>query len=259
MSLVESWPSTVMRSNERLTHHAEQQVARLGATAARRSARSRASSRSSAGSSRRPWPARSAGPSRRGGRRRARRACRARRWCGSRARAPRRRPRAARAAAAMQARDDRDLPVELDADDAGRADRDLVLGHARDHRRAALHPRGLVEPAAAGRGVRVARVGDDGAQRVEPAALAGDRSPAAPATPRAREPRGARRVGRVGHDDPEVEAPSGLMPAATPPARKPCGSRASSAASRTCVGLLDPAARRRTPSSRAPPSRRGRT
>ena len=66
VSFVESWPSTEMRSNERLTRHAEQQVGRLRAQAPRRSARSTASSRSSAGSSPRPWPARSGAPCRRG-------------------------------------------------------------------------------------------------------------------------------------------------------------------------------------------------
>ena len=48
-----------MRSNERLTRHAEQQVGGLGGRARRRSGRSRASSRSSAGSSPRPCTARS--------------------------------------------------------------------------------------------------------------------------------------------------------------------------------------------------------
>ena len=80
------------------------------------------------------------------------------------------------------------------------------------HRGGALHPRGVVDAAAAGGGVRVAAVGDDGAQRVEPAALLAQQHRRGEHA-RAREARGADRVGRVGDEQPEVGAAAGLEPA----------------------------------------------
>ena len=108
------------------------------------------------------------------------------------------------------------LAVELHADHAGRADGDLVLADAGDHRRGALHPGRLVEPAAAGGGVGVAGVRGDRAQRVEPAALLGDEHRRGEHA-RAREARGARasraRRRRSGR---RPCRRSGLSPPATP-------------------------------------------
>ncbi len=56
------------------------------------------------------------------------------------------------------------VAVELDADDAGGGDGDLVLRDARAHRAGALHLRRGVHPPATGGGVGVAGVDRDGAQ-----------------------------------------------------------------------------------------------
>ena len=171
MSLVESCPSTRDAVERALHAHAEQQVGGLGRRARRRSARSTASSRSPARSSRRPWPGRTAARCPTAARRRATRASRTRRWCGSPRRSRRRRSRRARSRAASDA-GDRSRPIvsgtpitPVEATATWSSGTPAAIAAAPCMRAASSSPR---RP---GRRVRVAGVGDDGAQRVQPAAL----------------------------------------------------------------------------------------
>ena len=170
MSLVESWPSTEMRSNERLTHTPSSRSAvsgcerRVGLDEAehRREGRRdhpgalglRASARTVPDGSATSSATRLANAS-------VVRIASAKPSSPSAASSPR--------AARMPLIDLVD--VERDADHAGGGDRDLVLAHAGGHRGGALHARGVLEAAAAGGRVGVAGVGDDRAERVQPAAL----------------------------------------------------------------------------------------
>ena len=178
-----------------LDAHAEQQVGGLGARARRRSARSRASSRSAARSCPRPWPGRRAARVPAGSVDLERGALLERVGGHDRRREVGVAVGAQLAARRRAARSTTLATVELDADHAGRGDRDLVLGR----RRAPSPPapciaRGLVEPAAAGRGVRVAGVGDDRAQARRAAQRSRrDAAPARASTPERGEARGARR------------------------------------------------------------------
>ena len=138
MSLVESWPSTEMRSKERLTQTPSSRSAVSGSSAA--SVCTKQSIVANAGEII-PAPfacALSADGARRAARPRATAASRTRRSCGS----PRANvsspsgassPRAARMPLMTLS------TVERDADHAGRGDRDPVLGHAGRHRGGALH------------------------------------------------------------------------------------------------------------------------
>ena len=92
--------------------------------------------------------------------------------------------------AGLQQPADHLVAVELHADDAGRADRDAILGGPPHHRPGALHPGGLVHAAAAGGRVGVAGVDGDGLERVEPRAVARDEHGRRRGA-RAREARGA--------------------------------------------------------------------
>ena len=65
VSLVESWPSTLMRSNERFTHTPVSRSSVSASSAGVGLRRSRTSWRGAARSSRRPWPAPRAAPARR--------------------------------------------------------------------------------------------------------------------------------------------------------------------------------------------------
>ena len=149
---------------------------------------------------------------RRAARRRARAASRTRPSSRSRARTRRRRrgassPRAARIAFGHA------VHRQRHADHAGRRDRDAVLAHAGRHRGGALHPRGVLEPAVAGRGVGVAGVDDDRAQRVEPAARLAQQHRRGQHA-RAREARRADRVGLGADQQREVGIARRLDPRA---------------------------------------------
>ena len=98
-------------------------------------------------------------------------------------------------------------PVEASATaDSSTPDRD---------RRGALGLGGVVEPAPAGRGVRAAGVGEDRAQRIQPAALLADEHRRRGRS-RVGEARRADRVLGVAHEQPEVAASAGLDPARDP-------------------------------------------
>ena len=222
MSLVESWPSTEMRSNERLTQTPSSRSAVSGCERGVGLRRSRASSRRPARSSPRPWPARSAAPCPRAAR------PRARAFLGNASVVRIASPKSASPSAAQLARGrgepaDDLVGVELHADHAGRADGDPVLGHAGRHRGRALHARRVVEPAAAGRGVGVAGVGRR--RRGCPSSRQRSRvtSTGAASTPE-RVKRAALTVSAASQTSrPRSGAPERLEPAATPAARKPAG------------------------------------
>ena len=222
MSLVESWPSTEMRSNERLTQTPSSRSAVSGSSAASvwtkqsivaklgwiipaplawalirtvpdgsaTSSDSRFSNASVVAIARQNAASPSGASS----------------------------PRAARIAA-------RDaVHRQRHADHAGRGDGDAVLVHAGGHRAGALHAGGVLQPAVAGGGVRVAGVDDDGAQRVEPAARLAQQHRRGEHA-RAREARGARPCrARRRRAAPRSGSPDGLIPAGTPAARKPAAS-----------------------------------
>ena len=102
--------------------------------------------------------------------------------------------------------------VERHADHAGRGDGHAVLEHAGRHRAGALHARRVLEPAAAGGGVGVAGVGDHGADAGELAALLREQHRGGEHA-RAREAGGAHGVGRVADEQAEVGRAGGLEPA----------------------------------------------
>ena len=256
VSLVDSWPSTEMRSNERLTHHAGEQLERLGRRARRRSARSRTSWRSAARSCPRPSPARdrrtvppassTSRHARLGQRSVVMIACaevarRRRRAPDRRARA---RPRAAaRAAARGRSRRSRPRPPARARRPSSSAAR------APAWRSAVSMPRCAVA------GVRAAGVGHDGAQPVErrPAAR---RSPARPR--RALRGEARRRDGRPARPTRARprRGPVGFSPAATPAARKPAGQRARVELRSRARAARPSASGRSRHAHAAPPSRR---
>ena len=222
MSLVESWPSTETRSNERSTHtpssrsavsarqrgvgldeaehrrerrrdHARALGLRASAARCRTAARRRPSTSLAnlsvvrIASEKSPWPSV------------AQLAARARRC-----------PRITLAG------------VERHADHAGRGDRDLVLAHAAGHRRGALHARGLLEAAAARS--RRSRCRSWRRRRgARPAACA----PCVQHDRRGQHAgaREARRADAVGRRTRSARGPAAgrLEPAATPAARNPAG------------------------------------
>ena len=139
---------------------------------------------------------------------------------------------------AGEAGDDR-LRVERDADDAGRGDRDLLVRHAGRDRRGALHLRRVVEAAPAGRGVRVARVRRDRAQRVELGALLrhDDRRGE---DARAREARRARGAALVADEQPDVRV-AGLLQAGGDPGGAEALRQPARRGFGHAVGHLDPA------------------
>ena len=222
VSLVESCPSTETRSNERSTHTPSSRSAVSADSVASVWTKQSIVANVRARSSRRPWPARSAARCRTAARRRPRPPWRTCPWCGSPRRSRRGRTRAAPPRARAMPRITSPAssstpitPVEATATWSSR--------HAAGHRRRALHARRLLEAAVAGRRVGVAGVDDDDAQRVQPRALLGQHDRRGQHA-RAREARGAHAVGLPSR--PSARRPSrreGLMPAATPAARKPCG------------------------------------
>ena len=144
---------------------------------------------------------------------------------------------------AREAAHDR-LRVERDADDAGRGDRDLLVRDARGDRRGALHLRRVVEAAAAGGGVRVA-----GVRRRRRAGRRAARARFVTTTGAASTPERVNRAALVASRTSQTSRPTSgfpdaFRPAATPAARKP--SRQAAAA---------PRRRRRAPR----PSASGRT
>ena len=258
MSLVESWPSTEMRSNERFTHTPVSRSTRLRREPRRRSARSRTSWRSAARSSRRPWPGPTAAPCRDGSS-----TSRQARFgpavagqdrlgedAGVARRAPRRR-RARRRAPARAAARVPITPVEATPTWSGStpsASAAAACWPARSRGRAGRRPRSSAPALAA-----TAR------SAVEPR-LARDHHGRAHARVGG-EARGGHRVRLVAHEHAHVEA-LGLEPGGH--ARRP-GSRAGSAGGLELGHVrraLDPAraeeASRSTGSLRAPPSRAGR-
>ena len=158
MSLVESWPSTEMRSNERLTHTPSSRSAVSASSAA-----SVSTKHSIVANEGEIMPAPLA-------------------WAHSRtvpdgsrtssaaflsiasvvriASANAASPSGASSRRASAIPRDHLVGVERHADHAGRGDRDAVLGHAGRHRAGALHARRVLEPAPPGGRVRVAGVGD---------------------------------------------------------------------------------------------------
>ena len=98
---------------------------------------------------------------------------------------------------------DRVAGVEQHADHAGRGHRDLVLADAAGHRRRALHPGRLLEAAPPGRRVRVAGVGHDHPDRVQPRAFLGQHDGRGEHAG-AREPRRADAFGLRAHQQAEV-------------------------------------------------------
>ena len=250
VSLVESWPSTEMRSNERLT---QTPVSRsiVSASARRRSARSRTSWRGAAGSSRPPSPGRpgARGPPPSSTSRQAR--------LGplSLVRIAVEKSTASSPSAAQAARTPAThrLARQLDADHPGRGDPDLarldpeLLGGRRLHRKrgveAALRrrrrwsrPSWPPRPAA-------------GAERPRLDTITGAPTRAFVVK------RAAETVSGDIRDQHAHVEPLRLEPAATPAARKPPGSACDSS-SVTCVGRLDPARpeERRGAVTRGPPS-----
>jgi hypothetical protein len=140
---------------------------------------------------------------------------------------------------AAQKSADHRLRVERHADDPGRGDRHLIGLHARGHRAGALHLGRVVEPAPAGRGVGVARVGDDGADRAEVAALLGHQHRRGQHAG-AGEARGARRLGRVADEQRDVLAAAWLDPRGNPGGAESPGQPAGRVLAHA-VGHRDPA------------------
>ena len=210
MSLVESWPSTEMRSNERFTHTPSSRSAVSGASAA--SVCTKHSIVAKAGeiipaplacALMRTVPLGSVDVDRRG----------LGEHVGGADRLAER-----VAAVGRQLAAGREDPLgdrlvrERHADHAGRGDGDDLRVQPGRHRGGALHAGGVVDAAPAGGGVGVAGVGDDRAQRVEPAALlAQDHRRGEHA--RAREARGADGADGVGDEQPEVQPAARLEPA----------------------------------------------
>ena len=174
MSLVDSCPSTETRSNERFTHTPEQQVGGLGLQ--RRVGLDEAQHR---GEARRDHPGALAlgaqahrAPT--AARPRGWRASRTRRSSGSPAGSRRRRRRCSCALASR-------MPFSIASTGSCMADRrrsrrarPRPVARPTRERRGALGLGGVVEPALAGGGVGAAGVGEHGAQRVQPAALAAE-------------------------------------------------------------------------------------
>ena len=257
VSLVESWPSTEMRSNERLTQTPSSRSAVSGSQ--RRVGLDEAEHRREARLDHPRALGLRADAARVPGRQRdveRRAASRTRRSWRSRARTRRRRPAASSPRAARIAARDA-VHRQRHADHAGRRDRDLLLVHAGRHRGGALHARGVLQPAVAGRGVRVAGVDDDGAQRVEPAARLAQQHRRGEHA-RAREARGADRVGLVADEQREVGIARRLDPGGHAGGAEAGGQPAARDARSTRRGRLDPARRERR-SRQRPRARRGRT
>ena len=106
------------------------------------------------------------------------------------------------------------------------------------HRARALHARGVLEPAAAGGRVGVAGVGDHGAQAAEAAALLGEQDGRREHA-RAGEARRAHGVRRVGDEQAEVE-PAGRLEPARDARRAEAGGQAAGQLG-DVLGQLDPA------------------
>ncbi len=206
---------------------------------------------------------------RRRARRRGRRAWRTRRWSGSRRRSLRRRPRRSACAAATIPRMTASIgsgtpitPVEATATAPS------FPTPGRDRGRA-LHLGRVLEAGAAGGGVGVARVDDHGADPSRGSAR-GTAAPAPTGCPD-RVKRAALVVcGASETSRPRSGAPLGLIPHATPAARKPRGQPAgrlghvgraprSSASGRRSGPRSRIASRWRTRRPRSPPPRAGRT
>ena len=211
VSLVESWPSTEMRSNERLTQTPSSRSAVSALSTA--SVCTKQSIVAKAGwiipaplawAVRRTVPPGSVDLERRallervGGHDRRLEVAR------RRPDAARRAPARGRATTASASSCTPITPVERD--------RDLVDRPRRRPSRPRPAPwRRVVEPATAGRGVRVARVDRDDAQRVQPRALLGDAARARASGAGAGEARrGDSCRGRVGDQQPDVGAAAGL-------------------------------------------------
>ena len=225
VSLVESWPSTETRSNERSTRPPSSRSAVSGGQRGVGLHEAEHAWRSAARSCPRPWPGPRAARGRRGARPRAPRAWRSRRWSGSRRRRRRRRRRRSSPAAAPGPRTIASAssctpitPVE--------ATRHRVVARPRRHRRRALHLRRGVEPAPPRGGVRVAGVGHDRAQARPGRQRSCVSSTGAASDARAGEARGARRLGASRHEQADVGLAAGLDPGAR---RRRRGSRAGSA------------------------------
>ena len=237
MSLVESWPSTEMRSKERFTHTPSSRSAVSGSSAA-----SVWTKQSIVAKRGRDHPGAlglrgQAHGAARAARRRARRAWGTGRWCGSPRRRPRRRRRESSPRAASDALGDR-VGRQRHADHAGRGDRDRARGStptaiaaapcifaASSIPRRPVAALALPELATTARSASSRQrswVSSTGAastpERVKRAALTVS---------------GASETSR-----PRSVPPLGFSPQATPAARKPCGSPPS--ASATCAAA-DPA------------------
>ena len=245
MSFVDSWPSTVTRSKERLTHTPSSSSAVSGESSASVSTKhSIVAKRGEIMPAPLHWALRRTLPDGSSTSRLARFSKRVGRLDRALEGARRRSRRAARARRRMPFSDR--VHGQVVADRAGRGERHLGLGDARGGGRGALRLGGVFEAAPAGRGVRAAGVGEHRAQRRRSRQRSRVSSTGAAAALERGEARGAHgRLLGVADEQADVGAPLGFSPAATPAARKPAGRPASSASSRTCAGAAPSASGRR--------------
>ena len=210
VSLVESWPSTEMRSKERFTHTPSSRSAVSGSSAA--SVWTKQSIVAKLGRDH-PGALGLRGQAHGAARQRDVDRSALREQVGGADRVAERLGPVGRElpARAEHALDD-EVGRQRHADHAGGGDRDALRVDADRHRRGALHLRGVVDAAAPGGRVRVAGVGHDRAQRVEPAALLAQHHGRGEHA-RAREARRAHRLGRIGDEQAEVGAAARLQPA----------------------------------------------